>query len=204
MVRKNEGVTLIELLVALALSGILMAALYRVFIGGQRIYTVQEQVVDMQQNARAAIDRMTREIRMSGYRKDILDSQGNVGGFTQVITPGNNVNYIGNNDDQITIIIADKAITYRLQWNNTDLEMPVLVRDENGVSEVLADNIETLQFTYTLRNGAVMDSPTNPDDIRMVKVSFTARTKSADPQLSGDGYRRRGLSSFATVRNMSS
>ena len=204
MVRKNEGVTLIELLVALALSGILMAALYRVFIGGQRIYTVQEQVVDMQQNARAAIDRMTREIRMSGYRKDILDSQGNVGGFTQVITPGNNVNNIGNNDDRITIIIADKAITYRLQWNNTDLETPVLVRDENGASEVLADNIETLQFTYTLRSGTVMDSPTNPDDIRMVKVSFTARTKSADPQLSGDGYRRRKLSSFATVRNMSS
>ena len=204
MVRKNEGVTLIELLVALALSGILMAALYRVFIGGQRIYTVQEQVVDMQQNARAAIDRMTREIRMSGYRKDILDSQGNIGGFTQVITPGNNVNNIGNNDDRITIIIADKAITYRLQWNNTDLETPVLVRDENGASEVLADNIETLQFTYTLRSGTVMDSPTNPDDIRMVKVSFTARTKSADPQLSGDGYRRRKLSSFATVRNMSS
>jgi len=204
MVRKNEGVTLIELLVALALSGILMAALYRVFIGGQRIYTVQEQVVDMQQNARAAIDRMTREIRMSGYRKDILDSQGNIGGFTQVITPGNNVNNIGNNDDRITIIIADKAITYRLQWNNTDLETPVLVRDENGASEVLADNIETLQFTYTLRSGTVMDSPTNPDDIRMVKVSFTARTKSADPQLSGDGYRRRRLSSFAMVRNMSS
>jgi len=204
MVRKNDGVTLIELLVVLVLSSILMAALYRVFIGGQRVYTVQEQVVDMQQNARAAIDRMIREIRMSGYRKDILDSQGNVGGFTQVITPGNNVNNIGNNDDRITIIIADKAITYRLQWNNTDLETPVLVRDENGASEVLADNIETLQFTYTLRSGTVMDSPTNPDDIRMVKVSFTARTKSADPQLSGDGYRRRKLSSFATVRNMSS
>ena len=204
MVRKNDGVTLIELLVVLVLSSILMAALYRVFIGGQRVYTVQEQVVDMQQNARAAIDRMTREIRMSGYRKDILDSQGNVGGFTQVITPGNNVNNIGNNDDRITIIIADKAITYRLQWSSTDLEMPVLVRDENGVSEVLADNIETLQFTYTLRNGTVMDSPLSPDDIRMVKVSFTARTKAADPQLSGDGYRRRKLSSFATVRNMSS
>ena len=204
MVRKNEGVTLVELLVALALSGILMAALYRVFIGGQRIYTVQEQVVDMQQNARAAIDRMTREIRMSGYRRDILVSQGNISGFTQVITPADNVNNIGSNDDRITIIIADKAITYRLQWNNTDLETPVLVRDENGASEVLADNIETLQFTYTLRSGTVMDSPTNPDDIRMVKVSFTARTKSADPQLSGDGYRRRKLSSFATVRNMSS
>ena len=204
MVRKHNGITLIELLVALALSGILMAAFYRVFIGGQRVYTVQEQVVDMQQNARAAMDRMTREIRMSGYRKDILASQGNISGFTQVITPGDDVNNLGTHDDRITIVIADKAVTYRLQWSSTDPGMPVLVRDENGVTEVMADNIETLQFTYTLRNGATLDSPSSPDDIRMVKVSFTARTKSADPQLSGDGYRRRRLSSFAMVRNMSS
>jgi type IV pilus assembly protein PilW len=204
MVHKNSGVTLIELLVALALSGILMAALYRVFIGGQQVYTVQEQVVDMQQSARAAMDRMTREIRMSGYRKDILVSQGNIGGFTQVITPGDNVNNIGTYDDRITIIVADKAITYRLQWSGTDPEMPVLVRDENGATEVLADNIEALQFTYTLRNGTTLDSPSSPDDIRMVRVSFTARTRAADPHLSGDGFRRRRLSSFATVRNTSS
>jgi hypothetical protein len=44
-----------------------MAAVYRTFIRQQKTYVVQEQVVDMQQNARTAIGRMMREIRMAGY-----------------------------------------------------------------------------------------------------------------------------------------
>jgi type IV pilus assembly protein PilW len=202
MLQKNDGMTLIELLIALAVGAILMAGLYRTLIGQHKTYTVQEQVVDTQQNVRAAIDRMTTEIRMAGYRKEVLASTGNVGGFTEVINPGNNADNIGKNDDQITVIIEDKAITYKLQWDTGDPSVPVLVRVENGVSEVLADNIEALQIRYTLKNGTVTDSPGNPDNIRVVSVNLTARTKMGDPQLGGDGYRRRELSSVIVVRNM--
>jgi prepilin-type N-terminal cleavage/methylation domain-containing protein len=202
MLRNNHGLTLIEMLVVLVLSSIIVAASYRVIIGGQKVYTVQDQVADMQQNARAALDRMNREIRMAGYEKEILESLGNINGFTKIITPRNNANNVGKNDDQITIIIADKAITYRLQWDTTDPGMPVLVRTENGVSEVMAENIEGLQVSYILRNGTVTDSPTSPEKVRMVRISLMARTKLTDPQLGGDGYRRRGLSSLMIVRNL--
>jgi len=65
--RQNKGITLIELLVALVITGILVAAVYRTFTSQQKTYTVQEQVVDMQQNVRAGINRMMREIRMAGF-----------------------------------------------------------------------------------------------------------------------------------------
>jgi len=65
--KKKNGLTLIELLIALVLSSILIAALYRLFISQQKTYTVQDQVADMQQNIRVAIDQMTREIRMAVY-----------------------------------------------------------------------------------------------------------------------------------------
>ena len=65
--RQNKGITLIELLVALVITGILVAAIYRTFLGQQRTYTVQEEVVDMQQNVRTLINRMMREIRMAGF-----------------------------------------------------------------------------------------------------------------------------------------
>jgi len=67
LLRKNKGITLIELLVALTISGILVGAIYRTFIGQQKTYTVQERVVDMQQNVRASINRMMTEIRMAGF-----------------------------------------------------------------------------------------------------------------------------------------
>ena len=65
--KRCKGLTLIELLVAMAISAVLIAAIYRTFIGQHRTYAAQEQVVDMQQNARVAINRMMREIRMAGF-----------------------------------------------------------------------------------------------------------------------------------------
>ncbi len=67
LLRKNKGLTLIELLVALVISAILVGAIYRTFIGQQKTYTIQEQVVDTQQNVRAAVNRMTSEVRMAGF-----------------------------------------------------------------------------------------------------------------------------------------
>jgi prepilin-type N-terminal cleavage/methylation domain-containing protein len=63
----EKGVTLIELLIALVLSAILIAGIYRAFIQQQKSYATQEQVADMQQNVRVAINRMMREIRMAGF-----------------------------------------------------------------------------------------------------------------------------------------
>ena len=65
--KQEKGLTLIELLIAFLISGLLIAGLYRTFIGQQKTYTVQEQVVDMQQNVRAAVNRMMSEIRMAGF-----------------------------------------------------------------------------------------------------------------------------------------
>jgi prepilin-type N-terminal cleavage/methylation domain-containing protein len=103
MPSKNKGVTLIELLIALVISTILIAALYRAFVGQRKTAAVQEQVADMQQNVRVAINRMMREIRMAGFGSvgDVL-SQGGVNGFTDVITP---------NDDSITIVGGFRQIS---------------------------------------------------------------------------------------------
>jgi prepilin-type N-terminal cleavage/methylation domain-containing protein len=65
--KKQGGVTLIELLVAMVICAILIGAIYRIFISQQKSFVVQQDVVDMQQNARLAIIQMTREIRMAGF-----------------------------------------------------------------------------------------------------------------------------------------
>ena len=63
----HKGVTLIELLVAMAAGTILMAAIYGAYQGQQKAFVNQQLMVDMQQNVRAAMLLMTREIRMTGY-----------------------------------------------------------------------------------------------------------------------------------------
>jgi prepilin-type N-terminal cleavage/methylation domain-containing protein len=63
----ERGLTLVELLVALVLSSILIFVLYKTFIRQHKTYAVQEQVFEVQQNARAMVARMVREIRMAGF-----------------------------------------------------------------------------------------------------------------------------------------
>lgn len=89
--RKNKGLTLIELLVALVISAILVAGMYRTFINQQKTYTVQEQVVDMQQNMRGGINRMMREIRMAGFGNVSMVLPVTVGGntFNNIVSPNN-------------------------------------------------------------------------------------------------------------------
>jgi prepilin-type N-terminal cleavage/methylation domain-containing protein len=67
--RKNapSGFTLIEILVALAITSILVTAIYRFFIGQHHAYTVQDQVIEMEQTARVAMDMIRRDLRMAGY-----------------------------------------------------------------------------------------------------------------------------------------
>ena len=102
----SKGVTLIELLIALVISAILVAGIYRAFIHQQKIYATQEQVADMQQNVRVAINKMMREIRMAGFGGlgNILSSPGpgDVNGFTNVITA---------NADSITILGGFRQIS---------------------------------------------------------------------------------------------
>lgn len=110
-----KAVTLIELLIALAISSILIAGIYRIFIYHQRAYITQEQSAEIQQNVRVAINKMIREIRMAGFggknenrdgENDILKTFGNVNGFTNIINPVNDITVDGIIHDQITVIAA--------------------------------------------------------------------------------------------------
>ncbi len=62
---KAKGVTLVELLVALALFSLLMVAFYTVFKMGNRAYETGEKRVEIIQNARVAFERMVSEIRQA-------------------------------------------------------------------------------------------------------------------------------------------
>lgn len=114
-----KGVTLIELLIALAISSILIAGIYRVFIYHQRAYTTQEKVADIQQNVRVAINKMIREIRMAGFggknenrdgENDIIKTFGNVNGFTNIINPTKDIIVDGIIHDQITVLAAYEQV----------------------------------------------------------------------------------------------
>lgn len=63
----NKGVTLIEILIATLITGVITAAMFKVYINQHHAWMIQDRVIEMQQNARASIDELSRQIRMTGF-----------------------------------------------------------------------------------------------------------------------------------------
>jgi len=63
----SDGYTLVELLIAMSIAGILITAIYQVYQMRQSSDLKQQLVVEMQENIRAAVSLMKREMRMTGY-----------------------------------------------------------------------------------------------------------------------------------------
>ncbi|HSH70956.1 MAG TPA: prepilin-type N-terminal cleavage/methylation domain-containing protein, partial [Deferrisomatales bacterium] len=63
---RSAGFTLSELLVSLAVASIIVVLVYQVFVSQQRVFTTQEDVGEAQQNARVAVDELTRTVSPLG------------------------------------------------------------------------------------------------------------------------------------------
>ncbi len=192
---KNEtihysGFTLVELMLTMVISGIVVAAIYSAYISQQRTYLAQEQVAEMQQNIRAAIDMMAREIRMAGYDPTkaagagITTALAGQISFTQDIT-----DTVGTGDSDEKTDGPGEVIDFGFSTaagKDTDRNgIPDTV--SNGVPEALslgrqtggaggyqpmAENFQAIEFRYLDKNNAVTALLA---DIRTVQISILAR-----------------------------
>ncbi|WP_026475849.1 PilW family protein [Alkaliphilus transvaalensis] len=63
MIKNNKGITLVELIVALAISSIIIGLIFSTLVFGSRSFNVQADQIDNLSSVRNAMDLITREIR---------------------------------------------------------------------------------------------------------------------------------------------
>jgi type IV pilus assembly protein PilW len=158
----EKGVTLAELLVALVIAAITLAGVYRVFISQTKTYAVQDQVVEVQQSVRSAMEIILRDLRMAGFDDDNPASPYTIPtGITTVASNSIAVNYEYYNrtlnqyeTHQVTYAVnANSQLTRTL--NVTAAVPPV----PNPRTEPLLDNVNALNFAYGVdaNNDKIMD-----------------------------------------------
>lgn len=212
----DHGFTIIELLVATALSGVVMASIYSTYYSQQKSYITQGQISAMQQNLRSALSHMEREIRMAGYdptgqaASGIMTAGANSIRITMDITDnGGTGGPDGVADDD------NEDITYALYDCDGDGDND-LGRDAGSGYEPLAENIDALNFVYLDSQG---NTTSTLSQIRSVQISVLAKTGQVDPgytdstsysnqqgtvifAASNDSFRRRLLSAQVKCRNL--
>jgi type IV pilus assembly protein PilW len=131
------GYSLVELLVAMAITLVVMAGVYKVYVTQQDSYLLQEQVAEMQQNARTAKYIMTREIRMAGYNPTGLATTGFVSAYNDSIRFTLDIT-----GEDGTITVPGDDITYSVSADDE------LERDEGSGNQAVVENVEVVGFAY--------------------------------------------------------
>ena len=78
----RRGFTLIELVVALVILGIVSGAIYKVLLTNQQTYTAQTQGIDLQQNLRAGAALLPAEFRELNAAGELSPGTGDIGAMT--------------------------------------------------------------------------------------------------------------------------
>jgi len=195
----GPGFTLIEILVAITIAGIVMAGIYSAYFSQQRSYVVQEQVATSQQNLRAAMYFIEREIRMAGCDPlgsadaAIITAGANTIRFSEDTSddPIDDDDSDGNFDDEPDGIIQDREdITYVLGGTGgTDLRRITSAGTVSESIQTIAQNIQTINFRYFNANGA---ETADIIAMRSVQIRMTA----------GTGTSQRTLTARVKCRNV--
>ena len=206
-IHSSKGTTLIELLVVLVICSMLIGGIYRLFIAQSKAYTVQDQVVEVQQSTRGAMEILLRDLRMAGFDDDTTPA---------VIVP------------QFPVIPEDHAVTVQYEYNGLlysgrywrDGNSRLLRQETKGgtsITETLLENVEAFNLTYGLDenddaaiddrngNGTIDDwvsaAHASARKVVATQVSLTARPAQVNQDLRYVSPRT--LISTVTFRNLS-
>jgi prepilin-type N-terminal cleavage/methylation domain-containing protein len=178
--RSERGFTLAELLVVMAILGFMMGALFTLQRQGQLAYMTGSARVEVQQNARLALDMISSEVRSAQAVIDAATCTG-VDASAITITDQNGVN----------------SIRYRL--TGTDLERGTIAAPGAPVAfTTLIGGVTLLRiWCYDATNAATTAGPS----VRAVKIQITTQTeKQAGPN--SPGFQHAELEGRVRLRNV--
>lgn len=176
------GFTLVELMVALAVGSIVMAAVMTAFLSQHNTYLAQGQVVEMQQNARVAMNMLELDIRSAGYDPNSLGAAIATAGIDPLTGVASTLTFTREKGDpappgDLETISYNLVDAFATEGRN-DGVVDDLGRDDGDGSQPVAENISRLEFRY-------LDEDGNPtavlNNIRSIQVSILVQ--SARPEV---------------------
>lgn len=231
MNRKKRAFTLVELLIAMAVGFIVIAAAYAIFNQQNKILTQQEKLASVYQNARIGMEMITQDISMAGYNQpasagvtpvdrcsgtttttaECVGIKNAVANEIKICTDlnGNGYTYPGGPADS-----AGEEVTYKLYYSSGVRSLGRISNNENSSSPAIIQPVveyidesdsptPALIFVYEDSSGA-----TTNDLEKITRVKITIRTRAATPDpdytdpVFNDHYRRYTLTSYAIPRNL--
>lgn len=188
--RVQNGFTLVELMIAMALGAIVAAAVLTSFLSQNRSYLAQDDMVEMQQNGRSALDMLTRDLRSAGFDPNNL-------GAAVTVATANTITFTREDDllvnglETVTYSLFD-AYALDVPPSNDGLVddlarqvIPAILPVPLPAADVIAENISQLEFRYLDSDGNLLPAPIDLDEIRAIQISLLAVAENPDRSFTG-------------------
>ena len=210
----SKGFTVVELLVVLVISMFIIAAVFFTSKSQEHNLSTQDRIVELQDNLRAGVTILEKDLRMAGYDPMCLSPP--CTGFVTA-TSGN---FSITMKDPFSTNATD-TVSYALYDYQSDGDLD-LGRDLNGSGmQPVIMNVDAVDFQYIDKNGNVLAAPLSASarkKIRLVEIAVVAHTEQKDPAITTspafknlqgaeilgsmhDGFRRQVIHSRVLCRN---
>ncbi|MBU1172600.1 MAG: prepilin-type N-terminal cleavage/methylation domain-containing protein [Proteobacteria bacterium] len=174
----DKGFTLVEICIAMAISGIVIVGIYSMYTKHHEIKISQEITNNINQNIRSALYIMKRELMFAGYDPEVNALNGLARtGITAELPDSITFSYVAAEDeidnDGDGFIDADDfdgdiaTVTFDVQATN-------LVRTDIWGAFPIAENIENIEFSYSDAAGGE----------RMVRITLLVRGNKEEKTIS--------------------
>ena len=140
--RFQKGLSLVELMIAIALGLILMAGVIQLFLSSKTTYRTQQSTSRVQETGRLAIEFMSRDLRMAGF----TGFRGRVSTISNMLT---GIDYTNKYNEGLEVLSKDKVAAL----NALDDTVAVAIRGAlDGQSSPLIIPAETGKLTVALQS----------------------------------------------------
>jgi len=200
-IKHSPGFTIIELLVSMTISLVVLAAVAKTFTVQTRQNSAEEQMAQMQQNVRGALDLMVREIQMAKYDPAGTAFPAGTYGITYSASQLEVKSDVADSNGTISTATGSvEDIIYAFDSTNFYITRTL---GSSGTADIVADNITGFTFAYYDANGTAVTSAGNSGSIRKVIIIIVARTAKPDPgYTTNSGYRTYQVTADITPPNL--
>lgn len=174
----RQGLTLTELMISLAIFGVIMGVLFGFLVGARDSYSETREKAQYQQSMRAVMSLITREVRSAGCNPS-PEAVGFAFDKFAVADAGQlQVRMDLNGDLDIVDVGPDENVSYAFAGGD-------LTRDNGNGPQVILRGIQAFTFTYFDEVGnelaAVPLSAANRDLVRFVGINIQGQTDRGEP-----------------------
>lgn len=179
MKKKNNGFTLIELMVSVGLMVLLLGIVFNIFTSTSEVVTRTEATMEMFQNARVIFDIMSQDFT-NAREIAIFDNMTTLSDSKDILTLITTTSWIDKNTNKQTIGSAE--VTYSLKMTR-EFESKKLYYLQRKIKDVDEENAPNVIGEYLVAPDATNDKRNIPFYVE----AFTYNSQSTNPEWSHNG-----------------